>query len=225
MPKYKKKLKVIDLFSGLGGFSQAFLDRGHDITRYELDELFKDIPCTIIKDVYDLTSNDLKNVDIILASPPCTHFSVAALYHHWPKRIPTKATLEQIELVKHTIKIIKGAKPQYWILENPRGMLRKVIGKPAITQYWGSWGMNCLKPTDLWGKFPPIDWRTKEIAKYEYAPRGSKKGIQGKTPLHKRKGFSWNIKRDSAERALIPYDFSLAVCLAVEGNSQQETLV
>ena len=217
-------LEVIDLFSGLGGFSQAFVDRGHHVERFDFNEEFKDIPHTTIKDVLEMSPIDLEHADIILASPPCTHFSVAAVYHHWPKGVPTEATLQQIELVKHTIKLIKEVNPKYWILENPRGMLQKVLGKADMIQYWGSWGMNCLKPTCLWGKLPPIDWRTRETAKYEYAPRGSKKGIQGNTFWKDRGGFSWNIPRNPALRALIPYDFSLAVCLAVEGNSQQETL-
>ena len=217
-------MEVIDLFSGLGGFSQAFVDRGHNIERYDLNERFKEVPHTTIKDVMELTPIDLEHADIILASPPCTHFSIAAVYHHWPKGTPTEATLQQIELVKHTVKLIKEVNPEYWILENPRGMLQKILGKPAITQYWGSWGMGCLKPTHLWGKLPPVDWRTRESARYEKAPRGSKKGIQGKTFWKHRRGFAWAIKRNPAERALIPYDFSLAVCLAVEGNSPQSTL-
>lgn len=218
-------MKVIDLFSGLGGFSEAFVTRGHNVIRYDNDSRFAEVPHTIIKDILELTADDLRGVDIILASPPCTHFSVAALYHHWPKGRPTIATLEQIELVKYTIQIIKEANPEYWILENPRGMLRRAIGKPAITQYWGNWGMNALKPTDLWGKLPPVEWRNKDCAQYEKAPRGSKKGVQGiNISSFKGNKFSYNIPRDSALRALIPYDFSLAVCLAAEGNSPQRTI-
>ena len=209
MPKYNKKvLKVVDLFSGLGGFSQAFVDRGHEVTRYEYDEKHKAIPCTIIKDVYTLTSNDLKDADIILASPPCTHFSYAAQkkggHRHWPKGVPTEATREQIELVKHTLRIIKGANPKYWVLENPRGFLRRVIGTPSKITYWIAWGAKTMKPTHLWGKLPPVLW---------------------KQPLKKQRG-DWGelMPRDSSLRALIPYDFSLALCLAAEGNSPQEIL-
>jgi len=201
-------LKVYDFFSGLGGFSQAFLDRGHTVVRYDNDKKFAEVPHTIIKDIWNLTERDLSNPKIILASPPCNHFSVAAVYHHWPKGIPTKETLEQVELVKHTIKIIKEANPKYWILENPRGMLRNVIGKPQKTIPMCAYGKEAYKPTDLWGVFPPIDW--KMPMKWEKAPRGSKLGVQG--------------YNDPAVTAMIPYDFSLAVCLAVEGNSPQMTL-
>lgn len=110
-------MKAIDLFSGFGGFSQAFVDRGHDVTRYELNERFRDVPNTIVKDVWDLTSKDLLEQDIIMASPPCNHFSIASQYRHWIKGEPTEETQEQIDLVKHTIKIIKEANPKYWRYE------------------------------------------------------------------------------------------------------------
>lgn len=62
-------MRVLDLFSGLGGWSQAFLDRGHDVTRLDNDERFKSVPRTMLCDAlaawwiaYDW--------DIILVSPP-----------------------------------------------------------------------------------------------------------------------------------------------------------
>jgi hypothetical protein len=204
-------MEVVDLFSGLGGFSQAFVDRGHEVERYDNDPQFKEIPHTMSIDILDLTPIDLEHADIILAGPPCQHFSIAALQYHWPKRVPTKDTLKAAELVKYTIQIIKQARPKYWILENPRGMLRTIIGKPQKTTFWAAWGAPYLKPTDLWGILPTIDWRIKDCATWERAPRGTNKGVQKHT-------------RNPAERALIPYDFSMAVCLAAEGNSPQQTL-
>lgn len=204
-------MEVVDLFSGLGGFSQAFVDRGHTVERYDLDPKFKEIPHTMTVDVLDLTPIDLEHADIILASPPCTHFSVAASHHHWPKNEPTKDTIEEMKLVRYTISLITRVNPKYWILENPLGYLRRVIGKPNMTTYWGAWGASYKKPTDLWGKFPPIEWRSKDCATWQRAPRGSKKGIQ-------------DMKRNPALRALIPYAFSMAVCIAAEGNSPQQTL-
>lgn len=201
-------LEVVDLFSGLGGFSQAFVDRGHTVERYDFNEKFKDIPHTMIKDVLEMSSVDLKHANIILASPPCTHFSYAAVtkgsHLHWPKGIPTKETKQQIELVKYTVSIILETDPEYWILENPRGFMKKVLGQPAIETYWSAWGAPTLKPTHLWGKFPPIDWKV---------PLSTQKNEWGKA-----------MPRDPALRALIPYEFSMAVCLATEGNSPQTTL-
>ena len=205
-------MKVIDLFSGLGGFSQAFLDRGHDVTRYDNNVRFRDIPNTIIQDVKTLLPGDLKGADIILASPDCRCFSVAADHYHWPKGIPTEETRAQIDLVQFTVSLIEQVHPRYWILENPVGRMRQVLGKPAMTTYWCAWGTPYKKPTDLWGKLPPIDW--KMPFKWEPNPSGGAGNAMPNDPY----------PRDPAKRALIPYDFSMAVCLAAEGNSQQETL-
>ena len=54
---------------------------------------------------------------------------------------------------------------------------------------------------------------------WERAPRGSKKGVQGVEAIQGNKEST-----GPALRALIPYDFSLAVCLACEGKSMQTTL-
>jgi hypothetical protein len=203
-------MRVIDLFSGLGGFSQAFIDRGHDVTRYEYSDEFKKVPHTIIEDVYNLWSGDLTGADIILASPPCTHFSIASVSHHWNKDgTPKPKTIEQIQLIRHTLDIIEVSNPKYWILENPRGMLRTVLGLPAKFIYLGAWSKKNKKATDLWGKLPPVDWLIPHT--WIEARRGFKTGVQ-------------DPSLSPAERALIPYEFSLAVCLAAEGNSPQQTL-
>lgn len=206
-------MRVIDLFSGLGGFSEAFLHRGHAVVRYDNDERFLHVQNTIIKDVLDLTMQDLAGADVVLASPPCRCFSVAADHYHWPNGRPTAETLEQIRLVEHTVKIIMNANPEYWILENPAGRMRNVLGKPAKHTAWCAWGTPYKKPTDLWGKIPPIDWRIPR--KWEPNPSGGAGNRFRNDPY----------PRDPARRALIPYQFSLAVCLACEGVSSQQTLI
>ena len=205
------KLEVVDLFSGLGGFSEAFLNRGHNVERYDNDPQFKKIPYTWTVDVRDLEPDDIAHADIILASFPCNHFSPMSSHYHWPKMQPTEETKKVIVQLKETLTLITRANPKYWILENPVGLMRRAIGKPVMLTHWAAWGAKWLKPTHLWGKLPPINWKNKSGATWEKAPRGSKSGVQdGKT--------------SSAIRALIPYEFSMAVCLATEGISPQQTL-
>ena len=60
---------VIDLCSGLGGFSQAFLDGGHNVIRVDNNPKFQEVPNTILEDI--LTMNfkpraDFKKPDILL---------------------------------------------------------------------------------------------------------------------------------------------------------------
>jgi len=124
---------IFDLFSGTGSSTQAFKDAGHTVIAFEMDTQFE---ATEHVDVFDLTAERLiekyGRPDFIWASPPCTAFSVASMGHHWgggwrvyePK---TEFALTSQKLVAHTLELIKQLNPQRgWLVENPRGMLRKL---------------------------------------------------------------------------------------------------
>jgi len=207
-------MEVVDLFSGLGGASQAFLDRGHRVRRFDFDKRFRNVPNTTIADVRDMLGDPLEDVDITLAGFPCQCFSIMSNHHYWPKSIPREDTKEMIGFVRQVREWLEQSKTKYYIIENPMGMMRKpdVLGKPDAHINYAAYHQDSKKPkkpTDLWGRLPPFD---RKIAhKWVKAPRGSKTGIQdGKT--------------SAEERSLWPYEFSLAICLAVEGYSPQSTL-
>ena len=44
-------MKVLDLFSGLGGFSEAFLLAGDEVVRVENNPLLSEVPATTQQDV------------------------------------------------------------------------------------------------------------------------------------------------------------------------------
>jgi len=205
-------MRVLDLFSGLGGFSQAFLDRGHYIVRYDIDPKFRDIPNTTTKDVFELHPGDIKNFDVILASPDCTNFTLA-------NATPDKDEYAiSAKLARHTQDIILQANPIYSVIENPKGRMRNVLGIPIITTAWGYWGTPYLKPTDLWGKIPALEWPSR------YTEPEQKESWDKKR--YKKNKFSYLAPRESEKRSLIPYSFSLALCLAIEQNKPvQSTLL
>jgi len=215
-------MRVHDLFSGLGGFSEAFVERGHQVTRYDIEGKFAEVPHTTIQDVLELTAEDLADADVVLASPPCTHFSCAAGWKYWPNGFPTPEVQESVELVKHTMQVIDEADPEYWILENPVGQLRRFLGPPAITTYWGAWGAPYLKPTDLWGILPNMIWPSPPMMEpLRESTHGKHLGVQAANwdvETYNRSKFSYLSPRSSELRSLIPYEFSLALCCAIEEN-------
>jgi hypothetical protein len=113
-----------------------------------------------------------------------------------------------MELVRKTVRIIEATKPAFWVIENPMGMLRKLGLVPFYRQAvtYCQYGSKVRKETDLWGGFPP----TLELRRrckngdpcHVAAPRGSRTGTQG--------------PESAAERAKIPYELALDVCIAAE---------
>lgn len=153
---------IFDFFAGTGSSTQAFTDAGDRVITFELDPYFK-VSETV--NIMDLTVEGLLErygqPDFVWASPPCTAFSVASIGHHWasggtnPVPKTPEAEYNQL-LVAKTKELIEGLKPRYgYLIENPRGMLRKlpvVADLPRRTVTYCQYGDDRQKPTDLWGE-------------------------------------------------------------------------
>jgi len=84
----------------------------------------------------------------IIANPVCTEFSIA--------RSGGKARLgeEGLFLVRHCQRIIKEAKPKFWVIENPAtGKLKDYLGEPQMIYQPYEFGSAWSKKTALWGIF------------------------------------------------------------------------
>lgn len=135
-----------------------------------------------IKYVVDILDFDVLKVpfvpDIIWASPPCTFFSVASIWHHWNKDNTPKTSnaMLWVKYVEKTIQIInyflEKNENLKWYIENPTWKLRKlpiVNGKfDCVTiTYCKYWDIR-MKPTDIWTNnlysplFNPKWWNPRE---------------------------------------------------------------
>ena len=200
MMKVASKYMMLDLFSGFGGASEAFVQSSAwDVVRIENNPLLKDVPHTFMNDVKDI-EGDLQmldamrrwRLDVMWASPPCDEFSDA--------RAGTEKPPEpDLSLVRSTIGIMMEIQPRYWVIENVRGSvkhLEPLLGPPR-------------QIIDgiifLWGNFPllqlPRDW--KRPSKFE--------------------GDTWSTDPlRPNRRALIPLEISQALLEAV-GSQRQLT--
>ena len=115
------KLKLLDLFSGIGGFSLGLESTGYFETiafvekdkfcQQVLQKNFKDIP--IESEVRDV-KGDRYAADIVCGGFPCQPFSVAG------KR---KGTDDDRYLWDETIRIVRECKPRWFIGENVEGII------------------------------------------------------------------------------------------------------
>lgn len=208
-------LHCLDLFSGLGGhpdeedgFSAVFQEADDwEVTTVDIEERFEPDICA---DVLDLRPSDLPQADVILAAPPCTHFSMANQPSpHWDGDTPTSDEVrEDIALTYHALGLIRAIDPDYWFLENPRqGKMSVILGPPTGHVTYCQYGLEWQKPTDLWGVHPP----TMEYRRCRNGANCHQRGEGGWDTGEKRKHV-----RDPAERSLVPRGLSDAILGAVE---------
>ena len=209
--EHDKKLRVLDLCSGLKGWTEAFVQRGHDVLTIDADPETNPDICA---DVCDITTEKIgRNWDLILASPPCQAFSVMSCYHHWTSTEPRVAKTEKAEkalqIVHHIWDLIEEIDPTFWFIENPQAMMRKLWKLPNQVTYFSSWSgsdnkeRRPKKTTDIWCKAPAsMPWP--EPRRWEIAPRGENRGLQGQP-----KGL---------RRAKIPWGLSFTVCIHAEAE-------
>lgn len=208
---------ALDLFSGTGSATQAFEDAGWRVVKVELDKRHEadyhyDVGLLTVADLHQMC----KGVpDFIWASPPCTAFSVASLGHHWAggakAYIPkTRFAAQSIALVEHTRRLLEGSGAKYWLIENPRGVLRKLLplnDVHRVTITYCAYADDRMKPTDLWLSPALAErWTPRPMCKngdgcHTAAPRGSKTGTQG------RKG--------AVDRSRVPYALGAEILAAI----------
>ncbi len=163
-------MRVLDLFSGLGGFSQGFRDRGHEVITVDIVREFNP---SIQGDVRYLPIRESAHFDVILASPPCDDFSKAEK----PWYDEDDYDIDRgMELVYVTKEIIDRLRPRFWVVENVRGAVkyfRHVFG--PIRQRCGS--------RYLWGNFPRFHCRHEECyGKWELWSHPMRKALRSKIP-------------------------------------------
>lgn len=133
----------VELFSGTGSISAVFEKWGYKTLTIDIDRSKKPDCCA---DIRDLSMDQLPPViDLLWASPPCTHFSRAAASKHWLREQIsyrnyiyhplTPEALTSLSLIEKTISIIQIKNPPIWFIENPVGRLQHTPAMRSIGHY------------------------------------------------------------------------------------------
>tara|TARA_Y100000004_G_scaffold46727_1_gene51304 strand:- start:676 stop:1284 length:609 start_codon:yes stop_codon:yes gene_type:complete len=182
-------MKIIDLFSGLGGASEAFVQDYHEVMRIDNNPILLGVHNTWMFDLTDDEEIDAlihmhywDNPELIWASPPCDDFSLG--YNApGPKAAREGVKFEpDMRPLRAALKIIKHKKPRYWVIENVRGA-SKIFSKEM--------GVNAPRQIIdgtyfLWGNFPYLQDiavnRTKKAELWEIN-NPLRKNLRGKIPI------------------------------------------
>ena len=120
-------MKVIDLFSWIGGLSEGFRKKGFDIVvANEIDKeiaesYHQNFPETLMinKDITKINISDVfekyKDSDVVLGGPPCQGFSQKG------KRLSLKDPRNY--LFRYFAKVVEYVRPQYFVMENVPNLL------------------------------------------------------------------------------------------------------
>ena len=136
-------MKIIDLFSGIGGFSLGFQRAGYQFTEHYFSEIDKhaianykyNFPhAKYIGDITTLHGGDFTDIDIITFGSPCVDFSLAG------KRAGLKGA--KSSLIEYAIALIAHIRPGIFIWENVKGAFSSNAGADfwAIIQAFANIG-------------------------------------------------------------------------------------
>lgn len=189
-------MRVLELFCGLGGWSKPWIKAGHDVTGVDIKDL--GYPGRFIKgDLFDLEFAE-NSYDVVLASPPCTEFSIAKKWG-WG----TQDERQGLDLVFRTFYLISKIKPKYFVVENVKGLAEFLPPPDDIVKY-GSRNKHG-KAAYLWGNFKTLgmlDFHQKFRAQTT-KPKGANKTHDGARGIKSRKPQLISTCRTKAERGLI----------------------
>lgn len=122
-------MKIIDLFSGIGGFALGFQQAGYQFTEHYFSEIDKHAIANYkynfphAKNLGDITSihgGDFTGIDVITFGSPCQDFSLAG------KREGLKGA--KSSLIQHAIALIAQLRPSVFVWENVKGAFSSNAG-------------------------------------------------------------------------------------------------
>ena len=130
-----KEIRVLSLFSGIGGFEQGMIQSGYPYTvvgysewdKYASEIYNRNLGDTIAKgainygDATTINTSELPDFDLLIGGFPCQPFSVAGLQRGVAD---TRGTL-----FYDIARILTDKRPRYFLLENVKGLLGHDSGK------------------------------------------------------------------------------------------------
>lgn len=200
-------MKCLDLYSGLGGASEAFhQSESWEVLRIENNRALKHVPKTLLLNARGFMPQVfIQDWDLIIAAPPCTHFSTA---YHAPGPTAERSGdfnwKPDMSDILNSIRIIKALQPRYWIIENVSGAIkhfRPLLGDPR----------QIVGPFVLWGSFPQLSVR-------DFYHNKSDDEVWSTDPLRSNKRAKWPIELSNALHEAVMEQRQLTEWVEIENS-------
>ena len=205
-------MKILELYCGLGGWSKPWHDAGHDVTGVDITDFSRHFSGRFIKaDILDWEPD--QEYDIVMASPPCSEFSIIKKW-----RIGKQNESHGLDLVYRAFHLIEKIKPKYFVIENVRGLAEFLPPPEKIVKYNKH---KDGKHAYLWGKFPDFNIQPDEINYRAFDTKKPRpieqvrKSRGGGRLIGSKKPQLIATCKTSAERAKIPEPLAKKMMIAI----------
>ena len=192
-------MKILELFSGTRSIGKAFEKNGHEVYSVDWEKKFQaNLYIDIEYLTIDMIIEKFGIPDVLWASPDCTTYSMAGIFHHRGENYSPKSeyAFKSDKINKHLwYELIDGLlkinpKMLYYV-ENPMGTYRKMYwvqqrGRYTVT--YCQYGDKRMKPTDIFTNHFNPEFRPRchnGDSCHVSAPRGSTTGTQGMKKIDK----------------------------------------
>jgi hypothetical protein len=176
---------ALDLYTGRGGFARAFVAAGYRVVGVDILPRPADYPEGaeyVQADMRTFDATPYKGARLVVASPPCTGYSIASRH----VRAGLRPAPLDFELLAHALRAIGQAGPAFWAVENVGNAVphfRPILGEPAFAN----------APWFLWGNFPPfVVGREKMLKGFTHRGNGGHK-VYGNASKKKRAAMAAEI--------------------------------
>ena len=168
---------ILDLCGGTGAWSRPYAEAGYDVRVITLPQI------DVIR-LANVIDGILVPAHGILFAPPCTVWANSGV-RWWNGRTPDEI-FEAARVLIAGLRIINRIQPKWWVIENPVGKMRLLLGEPKLIFDPCDYGNPYTKKTLLWGRFNPPPMRkvkpTEGSKIHKYPPSKDRQMLRSITP-------------------------------------------
>ena len=182
------RLRLLDLFCGMGGWSEGFHAEGFYCLGVDVVDVGYPYDL-ILQDVRTINGKMFRGFDVIVGSPPCRDFSqITSIGRKKWKNPPNPQ--KGLELVYAFLRIVKEARPRFWVMENVVGLCKYLDLKPKVVTY-----ISPTRKRAFWGNFPPFLIPCVNTPKVQDVKGKFRSWLRAKIPFHVSRAFARAIKK------------------------------